>query len=111
MTLCGTIIWLDESFCFLPPSCPSGSAIHRVAGSGKKRTHLRGGERGCLPERCHSPQDGEMPLHQAASQGHTPVVGQLLAAGAAVDAKDQVGGEWGASRGGLGGRTQLCVSS
>ena len=39
------------------------------------------------------------------------MVEQLLAAGAAVEAKDKVRGVLGADRGGLGGRTQLCVSS
>ena len=39
------------------------------------------------------------------------MVDQLLAAGAAADAKDKVRGELGADRGGLGDRTQLCASS
>ena len=66
---------------------------------------------GCLPERCRAPQFRKTPLHHATSGGHAAVVEQLLAAGAAVDAKDEVRGKWGADRGGLGGRTQLCVSS
>jgi len=70
---------------------------------------LRGGEGGCLPERCRAPQSGRTSLHLAADDGRAAVVGQLLAAGAAVDAKDQVRG--GGVMGGLGGRTQLCVSS
>ena len=55
-------------------------------------------------------QYGRTPLHEAAGRGHAAVVGQLLAAGAAVDAKDEVWGV-GADECGLGGRTQLCVSS
>ena len=66
---------------------------------------------GCLPERCRAPQNGWTPLHDAAIGGHTAVVEQLLAAGAAVDAKDKVRRELGADRGGLGGRKQLCVCS
>jgi hypothetical protein len=66
---------------------------------------------GLLPERCRAPQRGTTPLHRAAIEGHPAVVEQLLAAGAAVDAKDQVRGEQGADKGGLGGRTELCVSS
>ena len=37
---------------------------------------------GLLPERCHSPQGGQTPLHRAAQHGHAAVVEQLLAAGA-----------------------------
>jgi len=80
-------------------------------GGGRGRTHLRGREGVFLPERCRAPQTGETPLHVAVNRGHAAVVEQLLAAGAAVDAGDKVRGEWGADRGGLGGRTQLCVSS
>ena len=80
-------------------------------GGGRGRTHSRGGEGGCLPERCRAPQGGKTPLHLAALRGHAAVLKLLLAAGTAVDAKDKVRGEWGADRGGLGGRTQLCVSS
>jgi hypothetical protein len=35
-------------------------------------------------------QDGKTPLHQAAYWGYVAVVGQLLGAGAAVDAADDV---------------------
>jgi len=66
---------------------------------------------GCLPEPCRAPQREETPLHRAAIRGHAAVVEKLLAAGAAVDAKDKVRGKWGAGRGGLGVRTQLCVFS
>ena len=38
------------------------------------------------------------------------MVVQLLAAGAALDLKNEVRGEGGADRGGPGNRTQLCVS-
>ena len=48
------------------------------------------GERGILPERCRAPQDGGTPLHLAVTGGHAAVVEQLLAAGAAKDAKDEV---------------------
>ena len=68
-------------------------------------------ERGCLPERCRAPQWGETPLNHAAEEGHSAVVEQLLAAGAAVDAKDNVNGKWGADRRGRGGRMKLCVTS
>jgi len=50
-----------------------------------------------------------MPLHRAAIEGHAAVVEQLLAAGAAVDAKVKVSGEYGADKGGLGGRRVLLV--
>jgi hypothetical protein len=39
------------------------------------------------------------------------VVKQLLAAGAGADSEIKVRGREGGDRGGLGGRTQLCVSS
>ena len=71
---------------------------------------MHGEEKGCLPERFHALQDGATPLHRAAMFGHAAVVQQLVAAGAAVDAKDQVRGEWAAHREGMGGKTQLCVS-
>ena len=71
---------------------------------------MRGGEGGCLPERCRAPQKRWTPLHLAAFAGHAAVVEPLLAAGAAVNAKDKVRAEWGADRGGLGGRMKLCVS-
>ena len=67
--------------------------------------HLRGGGRGgalgregahgegrSLPERCRAPQVGETPLYLAVEGGHATVAGQLLAAGAAVTARDEVGG-------------------
>jgi len=72
---------------------------------------LRREEGGCLPERCRAPQVEATPLHCAAEGGHAAVLEQLLAAGAAADAETMVRGEWGADRGWLGGRTQLCVSS
>jgi len=80
-------------------------------GGGRGRTRWRGGVGGCLPERCRAPQRGETPLHRAAEGGYPAAVEQLLAAGAAVDVKDEVRGKWGADRVGLGGRTRLCVSS
>ena len=63
---------------------------------------MRGGEWVCLPEPCRAPQGGYTPLHNAAIRGHAAVVEQLLAVGAAADAKDKVIGQWGADRGGLG---------
>ena len=51
-------------------------------------------------------QNGCTPLFWASAA----VVKQLLAAGAGVDAKNRVRGGVG-GRGGLGGRTLLCVSS
>ena len=92
VNVCCTIIWLDESFGFLCRSCPSGSVIQRIAGSGRGRTHLRGGEGGCLTERCRAPQDGHSPLHLSAQHGHSAMVEQLLAAGAAVDTQNEVRG-------------------
>ena len=71
-------------------------------GGGRRHTHWRGGEIGCLPEPCRAPQGEETPLYCAAGEGHSAVVEQLLAAGAAVDAKSEVRGELGADRGGLG---------
>jgi len=50
------------------------------------------GERCILHERCLAPQDGGTPLHLAVTGGHAAVVEQLLAAGAAMDAKDKVRG-------------------
>ena len=47
---------------------------------------------GCLPEPCRAPQVRRTPLHHAAARSHAAMVEQLLAAGAAVDAKDQVKG-------------------
>ena len=111
VTLCDPIICLDESFRFLSRSCPSGGVIQRVAGSGRGRTHLRDGERGCLPERCCAPQNIWTPLHLAAVCGRAAVVEPLLTAGASVDATDKVRGGGGADRGGLGGSTPLCVFS
>ena len=50
------------------------------------------GEGGCLPDRCRAPQYGSTPLHIAAMCGHAAVVGQLLAAKADVETKDEVTG-------------------
>ena len=75
----------------LSRSCPSGSVMHRVVGAGGAARSCADERGGRLPERCHAPQCGETPLHRAAQRGHVAVVEQLLAAGAAVEAKDQVG--------------------
>ena len=70
-------------------------------GSGRGHTHLRRGERGVLPERCRAPQNGKTPLHCAAFKGHAAILAQLLAAGAAADAEDEVkGGGCGQGRAG-----------
>jgi len=47
---------------------------------------------GFMPEPCRAPQMGETPLYHAAIRGHAAVVEQLLAVGAAVDAKNEVRG-------------------
>ena len=47
-------------------------------------------ERECLAERCRAPQNGDMPLHRAATNGHAAIVEQLLAAGAVTHAKSKV---------------------
>ena len=52
---------------FLRVSCallwsrpPGGDCKDRGGrGGGRGRTHWRGGETGCLPERCRAPQDGD----------------------------------------------------
>ena len=69
-----------------------GCKYIRGRGGGRGHTHSRGGEGGCLPERCRSPQDKWTPLHLAANKGHAAVVELLLAARARVDAKDEVRG-------------------
>ena len=61
-------------------------------GGGRGHTHSRGGAGGYLPERCCAPQGGQTPLHCAAHGGYAAVVEPLLAAGAAVDAKNTVRG-------------------
>jgi len=43
-----------------------------------------------MPDRCRAPQDGRMPLHLAVANGNAAVLGQLLAAKADVEAKDDV---------------------
>ena len=45
-----------------------------------------------MPERCRAPQNGDTPLDCAAGKGHAAVVEQLLAAGAATDAENNVRG-------------------
>jgi hypothetical protein len=49
-------------------------------------------ERGCAPDRCHTPQDEHTPLHCAAQNGHVDVVDKLLAAGVAMDVPSKVRG-------------------
>ena len=73
---------------FPPPLIPRlGNTAGRVCEVG--RTHLRG-ERGSMSERCRAPQAGYTPLHLAATNGHSAVVAQLLAAGLVADAKCEV---------------------
>ena len=54
------------------------------------------GEKGCLPEHCHMPQEQveseKTPLNAAAEGGHVAVVEKPLVAGADKDANDEVGG-------------------
>ena len=50
---------------------------------------------GCLPEPCRAPQYGYTALHHSAFRGLASVVEQLLAAGAAADAKNEVRGRGG----------------
>ena len=45
-----------------------------------------------MPERCRAPQSGWTPLHLAVNYFRVAVVEQLLAAGAAKDAKSEVRG-------------------
>ena len=82
----------------------------RVRG-GRGSTPLRG-ERGCAPDRCRAPQNGNTPLHGAAISGHSAVLEKLLAAGAAKDAPDEVrGGVRHADRELSRGNTHMYVSS
>ena len=62
-----------------------------------------------MPERYRAPQDGKTPLFIAVREGRVELVEQLLAAGATVDAKDEVVG--GGARIGkvLRGNTQLLL--
>ena len=53
------------------------------------------GERGFLSDLCPAPQDGYTPLHFAVIHARALVAGQLLAAKADVDAKNQVRGQGG----------------
>jgi hypothetical protein len=54
------------------------------------------GEKGCLPEHCHTPQEQveseKTPLNAAAAGGHVAVAEKPLAAGADKNAKDEVRG-------------------
>ena len=75
---------------------------------GRGRTYLRGEEGGYLPERCHAPQEGQTPLHHAAKNGHAAVVEQLLAVGAAADAKDKVRGGGGMGEGWVTEHSSAC---
>ena len=52
-------------------------------------------ERVRLIESCRAAQNGHMPLHLAAVEGHAAVVEQLLAAKADKEAKNVVSGERG----------------
>ena len=109
MTLCGTIIWLDEFLAF----CPAVALLRlwyrgsRGAEGAQALARRRGG---CLSEGCHSPQRGRTPLHFAAENGHVAVVEPLLAAEAAVDATDKVrGGGGGVGEGWVAAHSSACT--
>ena len=55
--------------------------------------YLPRGETGFVPECRRAPQYEQTSLHIAAWQGHASVAEQLLAAGAAVNMKNEVWGE------------------
>jgi len=91
ISVCHRVLASSVLSCFVL-FCAPLKVWHRGGrGCWRGRTHLRG-ERGVLPDRCSAPQDDFTPLHEAAAKGHAAVVEQLLAAGAAKDAKDMVRG-------------------
>ena len=91
ISVCHRVLASSVLSCFVL-FCAPLKVWHRGGrGCWRGRTHLRA-ERGVLPERCRAPQGGTTPLHSAALRGHAAVVEQLLAAGAAKDAKDAVRG-------------------
>ena len=52
-------------------------------------------EKVCVPDLCRAPQGGRSLLHVAVYYGRAAVAKKLLAAGAAIDATDEVMGEGG----------------
>ena len=91
ISLCHLVLASSVLSCFVVVCAPLKVWHRGGRGCWRGCTHLRG-EGGVLPERCRAPQDGFTPLHWAAAGGHAAVVEQLLAAGAAMDAKDNVKG-------------------
>jgi len=86
-------VWAGPLLCAFLWLRPSGSGIKRVAGAGEgERTCAedRGGTCLSVPERCRAPQWGKTPLHRAAERGLAAVVEQLVAAGAVMDAHDEI---------------------
>ena len=53
--------------------------------------HLRG-EGGCLPDRCLSPQNGDLPIHLAAACGDPDMVKMLLRGGVGKNLQNEVRG-------------------
>jgi len=92
MSLCHRVLASSALSCFVVFLRPSEGVARRGSRLLEGVQALARRERGVLPERCRTPQIGRTPLHKAAEGGHAVVVEQLLAAGAAKDAKDEVRG-------------------
>jgi hypothetical protein len=79
---------------FLTQSCPCGGVVPRGR-QVKKGAHAWRRDRVFVPERCSAPQDGDTPLHFAASYGNAASVPKLLTAKAAKAATNRVRGKGG----------------